>query len=233
MSDNTISTLLVEDHEIALLGLKKMLEKIKQIQIVAETNSGVDAVRLATELRPDLILMDIGLPDMNGIEATRLIKASIPCKILLITSRDGEEDVMAGVAAGADAYCLKDISASRLSSAIHSILEGAFWLDPEIAKTFKQGIPLKPKDKEAAPQDKRSRAREFQLSDREFEILCLLVEGLSNQQMAERLFLSTETVKTHMRHLMEKLRVSDRTQAAVKAVKEGIVPGGGTQKQNS
>lgn len=160
------------------------------------------------------------MPDMDGVEATKLIKDTVQSKIIVITSHDRDEDILAALSAGADAYCLKGISATQLANAINSVIDGAVWLDPGIAKQIVKLMsnrPEKPPDSDINP---------FQLSERERQILGLLVEGCSNQQMAEKLFLSAETIKTHMRHVMEKLRVSDRTQAAVKAVREGLVPRG-------
>lgn len=222
MAENSINTLLVEDHEITRLGMRTMLEQIEKVCIVAEVGSGRAAVNKALEFHPDLILMDIGLPEMDGIEATRLIKEAMPAKVIMVTSHDTDEDILAGLTAGADAYCLKGISGAQLANAIQSVMDGAIWLDPGIARQLIQIIAHKPMTKTGASTARQS--NQFQLSEREYQVLCLLVDGLSNQQMAEKLFLSAETVKTHMRHLMEKLSVSDRTQAAVKAVREGLVP---------
>lgn len=221
LAGRSINAILVEDHEITRLGLRKMLEQIPEVCIVAEESSGRLAIERASMLRPDLILMDIGLPDMDGVEATKLIKDSIQSKVIVITSHDRDEDILAALSAGADAYCLKGISAAQLSNAINSVIDGAVWLDPGIAKQIVQLMSNRP----AKPQgESNPDLNPFQLSERERQILGLLVEGCTNQQMAEKLFLSAETIKTHMRHVMEKLRVSDRTQAAVKAVREGLVP---------
>ena len=163
--------------------------------------------------------MDIGLPDIDGIEATRSIKAALGSRVIVITSHELDEDIFAAINAGADAYCLKGITASQLGNAVASVMEGAVWLDPGIARRI-VGMMDKKSEKRVEEQINYS---QFRLSEKEKKILVLLVEGCSNQQMADRLFLSPETIKTHMRHIMEKLRVSDRTQAAVKAVREGLV----------
>ena len=176
--------------------------------------------------------MDIGLPGLDGIEATKQIKQCIGVKVILLTSHDSQEEVLAGLSCGADAYCLKDISISQLKNAINSVVDGGVWLDPRIAKTLIEVLPnsnvkeiTSSNAKELVERRKKAPAADnpFLLSDREFEVLALLVDGLSNQEIASRLFLSTETVKTHMRHLMEKMKVSDRTQAAVKALREGLI----------
>jgi NarL family two-component system response regulator LiaR len=215
-----IRTLLVEDHEISRLGLKKILEHMPEICVVGEVADGILAVATAIELRPDLVLMDIGLPGMDGIEATKAIKKVLATKVIVITSHDNSDDVFAGLSAGADAYCLKGISASQLENAIHSVMDDAMWLDPGIAQQVVQAVV---RDSRAQLSHSGSQANVFHLSERELEVLSLLVNGATNQQMASRLFLSPETIKTHMRRVMEKLRVSDRTQAAVKAVKQGLV----------
>jgi two-component system, NarL family, response regulator LiaR len=215
-------TLLAEDQEITRLGIRKMLEQVPYVDVVAEAVTGSAAVRLAFEMHPQLVLMDIGMPELDGIEATRLIKESLSCKVIMITSHDCAEDIAAGLAAGADAYCLKAITYVQLESAIRTVMEGAVWLDPDIA-----GRLLRPLRAGAAGLSSWQHVRpenQFRLSEREQEVLGLLVEGCSNQQIASALHIGSETVKTHMRHLMEKLKVADRTQAAVKAVKEGLIP---------
>jgi two-component system, NarL family, response regulator LiaR len=221
MDESTYNAILVEDQEITRFGMKMMLKQLKNVNVVAEAMSGIDAVRLANEIRPALVFMDIGLPEMDGIEATKLIKQSLPSKVLLITSHDNVADIIAGLSAGADAYCRKDISTSQLATAVYTVLEGGVWLDPEIARTILQ-------TKTRSGQESESRlpappANRFHLSSRELEVLMLVVEGLSNRQIADRLLLSSETIKTHMHHLMEKLQTSDRTQTAVKALKEGLI----------
>jgi DNA-binding NarL/FixJ family response regulator len=220
MPNGTITTVLVEDHELVRLGLKMALKHIAEVSLVAEVADGASAVDKTNELHPDLVLMDIGLPGMDGIEATRLIKRSSSTKVIIVTSHDGKEDLFAGLSAGADAYCLKGVSASQLANCIRSVMEGAVWLDPGIAKlVLHQAIEYNSR----GISSDESHGRTFGLSEREIEILTLVVEGLGNHQIADRLFLSPETVKTHLRHVMEKLCVSDRTQAAVKAVRQGLV----------
>lgn len=214
----SISTLLVEDQEIVRLGVKALLQEVPEVEIVAEATDGKSAVQIALEVQPELVLMDIGLPIMDGIEATKNIRKSIQSKIILITSHEQAEDIFAGLEAGADAYCLKTMSSTQLSTAIHSVMQGAVWLDPGISKHVLNLVCSKGQIADPAPL-----ANDFNLSEREIQVLQLLVDGSSNQQIADQLYLSTETVKTHMRHLMEKLRVSDRTQAAVKAVRNRLV----------
>lgn len=220
MPEEPVTIVVVEDHEITRLGLKRVLQHLPDVTIVGEATDGRSAVDKAIELCPNLMLMDIGLPVMDGIEATRLIKGALPTKVIMITSHENDEDIFAGLSAGADGYCLKGISGKQLAVAIQAVMDGAVWLDPRIAKQEKQAMSREMTP--AAPAGATTLSdNSFQLSERESEVLAALVDGLTNQQIAERLFLSPETVKTHMRHLMEKLRVSDRTQAAVKALKHG------------
>lgn len=210
-----VKILLAEDQEIVRIGIKLLLESESSIQIVGESANGEQACKLALDLKPDLILMDLGMPVMDGIDATREIKKQLPdIKIVILTTHENDTDVYAAMAAGADGYCIKNANKQQLVMAICSVMEGAIWMDPAIAgcvlKAFSSSIQSKP----LQPQ-----ATNHQLTNRELDVLTLIVEGLSNQQIAERLVVSVETVKTHMRHIMEKLQVSDRTQVAVKALK--------------
>jgi DNA-binding NarL/FixJ family response regulator len=165
--------------------------------------------------------MDLMMPVMDGIEATALIRNELPStRVIMVTSHERDEDVFGALAAGADGYCLKTISADQLRTAISTIADGGAWLDAAIAERVLKASSRQQTDaakvlvKNSSPNT---------LSEREMDVLKLLVEGLSNKQMAERVFVSTETIKSHMRHIMEKLAVSDRTQAAVKAIRERIV----------
>ncbi|MBP6746024.1 response regulator transcription factor [bacterium] len=211
-----IAIMLVEDHLITRMGLRFALEQVRDLIVVAEAADGNIAVTTALQVKPNVILMDIGLPGLNGIEAAKQIKAKDgTIGIVMLTSHSLDEDILAALAANCDGYCLKDVAADQLVNAIRTVHNGGIWLDPAIAKrvikTFVEQKPI------TTPVNSST------LTDRELEVLTLVVEGLSNQEIAERLILSTETIKTHMRHLMEKLSVSDRTQAAVKALRTGLV----------
>ncbi len=211
-----IAIMLVEDHLITRMGLRFALEQVRDLIVVAEAADGNIAVTTALQVKPNVILMDIGLPGLNGIEAAKRIKAKdATIGIVMLTSHSLDEDILAALAANCDGYCLKDVAADQLVNAIRTVHNGGIWLDPAIAKrvikTFVEQKPI------TTPVNNST------LTDRELEVLTLVVEGLSNQEIAERLILSTETIKTHMRHLMEKLSVSDRTQAAVKALRTGLV----------
>lgn len=219
---NSISILMVEDQEVNRLGLRMVLDKFTDFSIVDEAYDGHAAVSKALALQPHLVLMDIGLPGIDGIEASRQIKSGLPAtKILMLTNSGRDDDIFAALAAGADGYCLKDAAVDQLAMAIRAVSAGVAWLDPAIAQRVLHSCK-----QDGSNQSSGSRAvdrSKFALSAREMEVLALIVEGLSNPEIAARLVLSPETVKTHVRHIMEKLMVSDRTQAAVKALRDGLL----------
>ncbi len=224
-SNQVINVLIVEDHEITRVGLKLTLSQMPLLKVIGEAEDGQSAISRALELKPNVILMDIGLPSMDGIEATLTIKTQMPdMRIVMLTSHDNDRDIFAALAAGADGYCLKEVSGTQLSLAIRTVADGAAWLDPAIAsrvlKASAQTGQIHTSENLIPITQSSSIGR---LSQREMEVLALVVEGLSNQEIANRLGLSVETIKTHMRHIMEKLAVSDRTQAAVKAMRQGLV----------
>ncbi len=222
-----IKVLLVEDHTMTRMGLQLVLEKSQDIKLIAEAEDGKTAVKLANELIPNVIIMDIGLPEIDGIEATKKIKESeIPSKVLVFTSRENETDVFAALSAGADAYIMKGASPETLISAIKAVNDGAAWLDPAIAKLVLGNIsqPAPPQEEIATVKEKGSRKNYYAgLTERELEVLKLIVEGLSNPQIAERLYITRATAKAHVHSILQKLCVDDRTQAAVTAMREGIV----------
>jgi len=233
-SSDNISILIVEDHEFTRMGLKLSLEQISGLQIVGEAQDGEAGVRKVLELKPDIVLMDIEMPNMDGIEATKQIKEKAPeVRVIMLTSHKSDQTIFAALSAGANGYCLKNISAQQLSTVIKMVADGAVWLDPGIANrvlsAYSLPEPQPAVPKVAAPKIEgilplpRQQKSSTSLSPRETEVLRLVADGLSNQKIAARLGLGLETIKTHMRHIMEKLAVSDRTEAAVKAMKQGIM----------
>ena len=217
-----IKILIVEDHELTRTGLSVMLKERDNLNVVGEAENGQKACELAMALAPDVILMDIGLPIMDGIEATQKIKLNNPnIKVVILTSRSSGEDIFASLASGAEAYCLKDIKLDRLSQVIETVHEGAIWLDPTIASTVMKALPSN-NPNHMAKNASREQYR-VGLTQRELEVLELIVDGKSNQEIAERLVVTIHTVKAHVANIIQKLAVDDRTQAAVKALREGIV----------
>jgi DNA-binding NarL/FixJ family response regulator len=194
--------------------------------VVGEAEDGKATVKKVAELKPHVVLMDIGLPLMDGIEATCKIKEEVAgTRVIMLTSHDNDRDIFAALSAGADGYCLKEVSGSQLVMAIRAVADGVAWLDPGVASRVLRAVAAVPPSAQSGDDGSPKQASPglSPLSQRELDVLRLVVEGLSNQEIADRLILSVETVKTHMRHIMEKLAVSDRTQAAVKAMREGLV----------
>jgi DNA-binding NarL/FixJ family response regulator len=220
-SDEKIRVLIAEDQELARTGLMLRLRDVDDVEVVGAVANGADAVNQAHTVRPDVILMDIGLPVMDGIAATQAVKSQLPdVRVVMLTSHDTDTEVFASLSAGADGYALKDTTLKQLVLAIKTVSEGSVWLHPEIAKRVLLTYKASWARVSGSADEKRQK---FELSDREADVLKLVVDGLGNQEIADRLFVSLETVKTHMTHILQKLSVSDRTQAAVKALKEGIV----------
>lgn len=212
-----IRILIVEDHSLTRVGLKFTLEKYENLEIVGEAENGKEGVELATSLKPNVILMDLAMPVMNGIEATKeLRKKDLECMIMMLTSHNTKDEVLAAFSAGADAYCMKDIPPEKLVTAIESVNDGVVWIDPAIAEIV---LTMLPEPKPA--KDKPSSIEDFGLTAREIEVLKLITEGYSNADIAYTLTVSMHTVKTHISNILSKLGVNDRTQAAVKALKDG------------
>lgn len=224
-----LTAILVEDYEITRLGLRMALKKVPDIELIGEATTGEESIELVKKLNPHIVLMDIGLPGISGLTATEIIKDTFPdVKIMLLTSHDREEDVAAGIRAGANAYCLKDISIASLSNAINSVMDGAIWVDPLLSKKLVNLIrpqTISTPNPQLLQQTIVNTIEKGpnKLSEREMEVLSHLVRGMSNKQMAEQMFVSQETIKTHLRHVFEKLDAADRTQAAIKALKLGLV----------
>lgn len=217
-----IRVLVVDDHPLSRIGLKYLLEEAADIIIVGEAMNGEEAVSSLKDCQPNVILMDVGMPVMDGIQASRAIRDKDPqVRIIMLTSHESEEDIFASLAAGASGYCLKDVDKARLLTAIRSVHAGDFWLDTAIAGKVVSAISNSKLTWAGSGQGQTGVGDN--LSQRELEVLNLLVEGLSNQQIADRLSIGLETVKTHIKHILDKLAVSDRTQAAIKALRSGIV----------
>ncbi|AFY50848.1 response regulator containing a CheY-like receiver domain and an HTH DNA-binding domain [Nostoc sp. PCC 7524] len=208
-----LRVLIVEDDPMMQLGLEQSLMAHPQLEIVGQAEDGYLGVQAALKLKPDLVVMDIGLPRLDGIAATQQIKTALPeTHVVMLTSHQTETEIIAALSSGADAYCIKGASVERLLSAIAAAVDGATYLDPQIARRVVDH--LKP------PMPTGNTAN---LSGRELEVLKLMVEGLSNPEIAEKLYLSPNTVKTHVRGIMNKLAVDDRVQAAVVALRSGLV----------
>ncbi len=215
--------LLVEDHPLTRDGLRVVLEGAGGVTIVGEAADGEEAVRLAQELQPDLIVMDVGLPGCDGIEATRRIKALLPdTKIVILTAQSVENEILAGLAAGAEAYCIKSINSKNIVTAVRVALEGSAYLDPTVAAlVLKKIVPAAMSAASAA--QAQPKQEQHSLTPREMEVLKLIAEGMANHEISKSLHISVGTVKGHVRDILEKLYVNDRTQAAVVALRKGLI----------
>ncbi len=200
-------------------GIKFFIEQDPHIKVIAEAGNGEEGISMCSSYNPDVVLMDVHMPVLNGIEAAKTItKSNANTKIIMLTALGDEKEIMHSFSAGANGYCLKDISDSRLIAAIRSVAAGDIWLDSSIAGCLLRQLPL---PKASVNGDKQS--DNFGLSEREMQVIALMVEGKTNQKIASELFLSVDTVKGHLKTIMDKLSVNDRTQAAVKAVRKGLV----------
>ena len=208
--DKKVSIYIVEDYLLARITCRKALEQFEDLEIKNDFETAEECIEALEKNPVDVILMDIGLPYMTGVEATKIIKEKYPnTKIIMLTSHDNQEEIISSLASGANAYALKDISVEDLHDAILNTNKGCIWIHPKIASIINHtfvNAKLIPKD-------------DFNLTSREKEVLVLLTQGLSNTEIAEKLIISTHTAKAHVCNILTKLSVTDRVQAAVKAVK--------------
>jgi DNA-binding NarL/FixJ family response regulator len=210
-----ITILIVDDHAVVRRGARAFLEAQPDFAVVGDVGSGGEAVLLAADLAPDIVLMDLVMPGMDGVQATRLVKQKSPCsQVIVLTSYHEDEHIFPAIRAGALSYLLKDISLPDLADAIRKAARGEVVMHPHIAARVVQEL------EGAAHHDMASFAH---LSEREREVLHLIAEGLSNADIAERLVLSEKTVKSHMRNILGKLHFADRTQAAIFAWRQGLM----------
>ena len=217
-----IKILLVEDQKLMRIGIKSLFTDYKDLEIIGEAVNGKEALEKCKLIKPDVVLMDIGLPDISGIEAIKkILEFNNNIKIIVLTSHNCEEDVTASLQAGASAYVLKDIATDILMSVIKMIKAGAMWLDPHVVPYIREKncgiIPSRQLSRGAF------REKHANLTQREYEVLKLIVDGQSNSDIAKTLTISEHTAKAHVCNIIQKLVVDDRTQAAVKALKEGLV----------
>lgn len=208
-----IRVLIVDDHEVVRKGIAAFLETEPEIELVGEASNGSEGISECFRLQPDIVLMDLVMPELDGIEATRQIKhKGGTTRVLVLTSFATDDKVYPAIQAGADGYLLKDSGATTLLQAIRNVHQGQTSLHPEITKKVLQRIARGP-EQPLAPE---------QLTSREVDVLRLVAQGLSNQQIADRLVVSEPTVRTHMTNILGKLQLTSRTQAALYALQQGI-----------
>jgi len=210
-----IRILLADDHVVVREGTRELLERESDIEVVAEAGDGEEAVRLTSQCCPDVAIMDIAMPRLNGIEATRRIKATCPATaVLVLTAYDDDQYVFALLEGGAAGYLLKNVRADELVRAVRAVYAGESVLHPAIAR--------KVLNRFAAPAPGRVEERVLDhLSDRELEVLKLAARGMTNQEIADELVLSIRTVQTHLSNIFGKMDVGSRTEAVLQALKKG------------
>lgn len=209
------TVILVDDHAVVRQGVRAFLETQPDLEVVGEAENGTQAVDLVIQTAPDVILMDLIMPDMDGVEATRRVKAASPrTQVVIFTSYYKDEHIFPAIRAGALSYILKDARPSELAEAVRKAARGEAVLNPRVAARLvfeMQGV-------------REESVNPFaELSERELEVLRLVATGISNQEIAEKLYISEKTVKSHVSNILSKLHLADRTQAAVFAWNEGIV----------
>ncbi|MDP2719732.1 MAG: response regulator transcription factor [Dehalococcoidia bacterium] len=212
-----VRVLLADDHKLFREGLASMLSQHEDIEVVGEARDGGEAIELARELMPDLILMDLTMPGVNGLDATRALKAEMPyVKIVVLTVHDEDEKLLEAVKAGAQGYLLKDISMDNLLASIRGVSRGEAPISPSMAgkilKEFSQLLQKRPSLEHGAD-----------ITNREQQVLQLVARGAGNYEISKNLNISENTVKNHLRNILAKLHVQNRSQAAYYAMKKGLI----------
>lgn len=210
--------LIVEDHELTRFGLKTTFEDVDFVGVIYEAASAEDALEIFKNNQIDVVIMDLGLPNMNGIDATQAIHdINKDTKIIILTSHNDEKEVLNSLKAGANAYCSKEINLQRLVNVVQSVADGAAWFDPSIAHIVLQATA------KTDTGETDTNYKDYDLTAREAQILKLMTEGYSNMEIAQHLVISVNTTKAHVASILQKLEVDDRLQAALKALKYKIV----------
>lgn len=210
-----INVLLVDDHQVVRQGLRDFLELQDDIDVIGEAGSGEEGVRLARELLPDVVLMDLVMPGIDGVEATRQVKEVSPTtRVIVLTSFADDNKVFPAIKAGAISYLLKDVSPEDLAHAIRAAQRNEAVLHPDVAARLMQEFST----------PRPSETRIDQLTEREMDVLRLIARGKSNREIADKLVISEKTVKTHVSNILSKLHLVDRTQAAIYALRQRLVP---------
>ena len=214
MSATPIRVLVVDDHEVVRRGFRALIDEFEDMEVVAEASNGIEAVQLVEREEPDVILMDLLMPEMDGVEATRQISAAgTKARILVITTYSGDDHVIPAIKAGAHGYLLKDSGSTQVVEAIRQVHRGESAIHPDIARMLIQEI--RPEVPERATPDP--------LTARELEVLSLMAGGLTNREIADRLVIAEVTVRSHISRILDKLHLANRVQATLYALREGVV----------
>ena len=216
-----IRVFFVEDYLLIRKSLVHILNKAPDIEVIKDFVSAEQCLKELETTQVDIVIMDLGLPGINGLEATQKITKLYPeIKVIILTSHENENEVLAAMSMGAKAYCLKEIEAETLYTVIRQIQKGALWIHPQVADFASKTMP---KPNSTNFDNLYTQAKDFDLTEREEEVLKLVVEGKSNTEIAEEIVISTHTAKAHVGNILAKLSVTDRVQAAVKAVRSGLI----------
>jgi len=217
--EEPIRVLIVDDHALFRRGIVMVLEQEKDVEVVGEASDGTEAIQIASETMPDVVLMDVRMPRRGGIEATQQIKDLVPhAKILMLTISDEEADLYDAIKAGASGYLLKEISIEDVAGAIRAVQGGQSMISPSMASKLLAEFATMVKKG-----DEKPLASQPRLTEREMEVLRLVAKGRNNRDIAKELFISENTVKNHIRNILEKLHLHSRMQAVVYAVREKLL----------
>ena len=214
--DEKIRVLIVDDHQVVRQGLRTFLELQEDILVVGEAGDGETAVELVRQLNPDIVLMDLVMPRLDGISATRQVKSfAVAVKVIALTSFTEDEQVFPAIQAGASSYLLKDVSPDELVEAIRAAYHGEARLHPDIMRKLMDQVATQTTRIQEIPAEN--------LTERELDVVRLVAQGRSNHEIAQELVISEKTVKTHISNILGKLHLADRTQLAIYAIKKGLV----------
>jgi len=210
---DTVKLVVVDDHALFRAGLLSLLREMESISVVGEAENGLQALEVVRNTRPDVVLLDVNMPVMNGVETVRSLKMVSEVKIIMLTISRSDDDLLSSIVAGADGYLLKNSEPSELRNAIQLVYEGKSILSPEITQQVMNAVSFESKQN-----------LDNDLSDRELDVLACLSRGRTTAQIATELFISENTVKTHVRHILNKLEASNRAEAVSKAITLGLLP---------
>jgi len=224
MGDKKISVMIVDDHPLFRQGLRRVIEAEDDMEVIIEVGDGEEALRLAQKMVPDVIMMDVNIPTMNGLQVTRSLKANLPnIGVIMLTAYHDDEQIFHAIKAGAGAYYPKDVTPRKLIEAIRQVSEGNYVIDDNVLAKSQVASWLLKQFEQISTFGSSPEDLFVPLSPREMEILQLIARGYSNKEIAHELGISRQTVKNHMTSILRKLSVNDRTQAALYALRRGWI----------
>lgn len=220
---NKIKVVIVDDCLLSRISLKRSLSLVDKLKITADFDNALEFLSYISNFRPDVVLMDLDLNGMNGIEATQIVKQKFPeIKVIVLTAHTGKDFFAASMFSGANAFVVKNVEACKLANIIEAVYFGAYWIDPVLKNDYKETFP-KPNHCDLWHLYEKKKPVSFDLTVREMEVLRLVVQGKTNTEIAKEMIVSTNTAKAHVGNILNKMHVSDRVQAAVMAVKSNMI----------